>query len=122
MKRRSFVGLLVVIALLVTTTPVAAQPVSTATALALEEEAGLRSTVDEYFAREDVEAQLASLGVDPELARLRAASLSFSELADLSGRIEEAPAGGSLIAVLGATFVVLLVLELVGVIDIFKKF
>ena len=98
-----------------------AQPISTATALALEQRAENEAVVDAYFAREEVEAQLAALGVDPELAKLRAAALSPSELAELAGRIEEAPAGGDLIAVLGVTFVVLLVLELVGVIDIFKK-
>jgi hypothetical protein len=108
-------------ALLLTPIGAGAQPISTATALALEQRAENEAVVDAYFAREEVEAQLAALGVDPELAKLRAAALSPSELAELAGRIEEAPAGGDLIAVLGVTFVVLLVLELVGVIDIFKK-
>jgi hypothetical protein len=39
----------------------------------------------------------------------------------LAGRLEELPAGGDLLAVVGITFVVILILELVGVIDIFKK-
>ena len=101
--------------------PASAQLVSTSQALALEEGSQARSTVDAYLAREDVAAQLATLGVDPELARLRVAALSASELEELAGRVEDAPAGGGgVITVLGITFLVLLILELVGVIDIFK--
>lgn len=101
--------------------PGLAQLVSTSQALAIEE-GGARATVDAYLARSEVAAELTSLGVDPELARLRAAAMSASELEELAGRIAEAPAGGDgVIAVLGVTFLVLLVLELVGVIDIFKR-
>jgi hypothetical protein len=96
--------------------------ISTSQALALERSGEARATVDAYLARADVAAELASLGVDPELARLRAAALSGSELEALAGRIQDAPAGGNgVIAVLGITFLVLLILELVGVIDVFKK-
>ena len=97
--------------------------VSTSQALELERQQQAQARVDAYLAREEVTAALTALGVDPEAARERAAALSPSELVALAGRIDEAPAGGtSVIAVLGVTFVVLLVLELVGVIDIFKKF
>jgi hypothetical protein len=102
--------------------PAAAQLVSTSEALALEQDGDARLTVDTYLARAEVLAELTALGVDPELARLRVAALSASELEELAGRIEEAPAGGDgVITVLGVTFLVLLILELVGVIDIFKK-
>lgn len=96
--------------------------VSTSQALELERQQQARTTVDAYLARDEVAAELTALGVDPEAARQRAAALSPSEIAALAGRIAEAPAGGtSVIAVLGVTFLVLLILELVGVIDIFKK-
>lgn len=102
--------------------PGAAQLVSSSQALALEEGGRARAVVDAYLAREEVAAELTALGLDPELARLRAAAMSTAELEELAGRIREAPAGGDgVITVLGITFVVLLVLELVGVIDIFKK-
>lgn len=100
--------------------PANAAVVSTADALALDADSA-RATVDAYLAREDVAQQLADFGVDPEVARLRAAALSLPELEDLAGRIEDAPAGGDVIGVLGVTFLVLLILEFVGVIDIFKK-
>lgn len=102
--------------------PAAAQLVSTSEALALERDGEARHTVDTYLARTEVAAELAALGVDPELARLRVAALSASELEELAGRIEEAPAGGDgVLTVIGITFVVLLILEIVGVIDIFNK-
>ncbi len=102
--------------------PGATQLVSSSQALALEEGGRARQVVDAYLAREEVAAELTALGLDPELARLRAAAMSTAELEELAGRIREAPAGGDgVITVLGITFVVLLVLELVGVIDIFKK-
>jgi uncharacterized membrane protein (Fun14 family) len=40
----------------------------------------------------------------------------------LAGQVAEAPAGASALAVIGVVFLVLLILEAVGVIDIFKKF
>lgn len=103
--------------------PLRAEVISSSEALALEQRAEDRVLVDEYLSRDDVAAQLAALGVDPALARVRAEALSAQELRELARRIEDEPAGGtSAIAVLGVTFLVLLILELVGVIDIFKKF
>ena len=61
----------------------------------------------------------AQLGLDLVEGRLDA--LSDAELATLAGQIGEAPAGGDALAVIGIVFVVLIILELVGVIDIFKK-
>lgn len=99
-----------------------AELISTSQALAIEDAGAARSVVDSYLARDEVAAELVALGVDPELARLRAESLSGAELKDLAGRVAEAPAGGTgVIEVLGITFLVLLILELVGVIDIFNK-
>jgi hypothetical protein len=111
--------------LLAAASPAFCEVISTSEALALERSsdgaAAAHEIVDTFFAREDVARQLSTLGVDPEMARIRADALSDTELLELAGRIEEMPAGGDAIAVLGVTFLVLLVLELVGVIDIFKK-
>jgi len=102
--------------------PSFADLVSTSEALALEDESRARAIVDAYLARDEVEAELVALGVDPALAQLRVAALSAEEIVGLAGRVEESPAGGDgVIAVLGIAFVVLIVLELIGVIDVFKK-
>jgi diacylglycerol kinase len=71
--------------------------------------------------RAEVREELARLGVDETALEARLQNLSDSELAMLSKQMQDAPAGGNLLALVGAVFVVLLVLEWVGVIDIFKK-
>lgn len=77
--------------------------------------------VDAVLAREEVTRRLSALGVAPEQARLRAAALNDVELAALAENLEQLPAGGVL-EVVGVVFVVLLILELVGVTNIFSGF
>lgn len=88
--------------------------------LELTERSSHAARVDAVLARAEVREQLVRFGVDPELARERVAALTSAELAVLADRLEEQPAGGAL-AVIGVVFVVLIILELVGVIDIFKR-
>jgi hypothetical protein len=77
--------------------------------------------VGSTLAREQVRDQLAALGVDPAAVDARVARLSDSELRTLAERMAQAPAGGDALAVVGIVFLVLIILELVGVIDIFKR-
>lgn len=80
------------------------------------------AAIQSQLAREDVRAQLSRYGVEPAAIEDRLASLSDPELASLSQRMQDIPAGGDgLLVVIGLTFVVLIILELVGVIDIFKR-
>lgn len=80
------------------------------------------ATIQSQLARDDVRAQLSRYGVEPTAIEGRLASLSDPELASLSQRMQDVPAGGDgLLVVIGLTFVVLIILELVGVIDIFKR-
>lgn len=83
-----------------------------------------RSTQHELqniLAREDVREELVRLGVDPEYAHRRIAALTDSEVAQIQQHIDELPAGSDALAILGAVFLVLLVLELVGVTNVFSK-
>lgn len=80
-----------------------------------------KSELQKILAREDVRAQLMELGVDPENADLRIAALTDSELNQLQQHMNDLPAGSSALAVLGAVFLVLLVLEIVGVTNVFSK-
>ena len=79
------------------------------------------STVTATLARDQVRAQMLALGVDPSAVDARVARLTDAELRSLAERMGELPAGGDALAVIGVVFLVLLILELVGVIDIFKK-
>lgn len=117
---RHLVLILVVPALLAVPFPAHASLVGTGEALDIE--AGeARQIVDEYLRRDEVAAELAALGVDPELARLRADSLSPAELEALAGRINEQPAGSGVLVVLGITFLVLLILHFTGVLRVFNR-
>ncbi len=100
--------------------PAAAGVVGTAEAIA-SQDSNARAVVDATLARADVRAELERMGVDPASVEGRLDALSDAEVATLAGQIGEAPAGGDALAVIGIVFVVLIILELVGVIDIFKK-
>jgi hypothetical protein len=102
-------------------TPALAGVVGTAEAVAAARGESPRAVVDATMARADVRGQLAELGVDATAIESRLAALSDAEIAALAEQIESAPAGGDALAVIGIVFVVLIILELVGVIDIFKK-
>lgn len=101
--------------------PAAAGIVGTADAIAAVPEQGDLAVVRGALARAEVQEYLVTLGVDPAEVDGRLAALSATELATLAGNIEQTPAGGSVLAVVGVVFLVLLVLEYTGTIDIFKK-
>ena len=77
--------------------------------------------VNATMAREDVRKAMIGLGVDPVEAQQRVASLSDAELTRLEGQLQQLPAGGTALGLVGAVFLVLLLLEITGVVDIFKK-
>jgi hypothetical protein len=76
--------------------------------------------VEGFIAQESVQSQLIALGADPAEVRERVASLTDEELQEVNKNIDTMPAGG-LLALIGVVFVVLIILELIGAIDIFKK-
>lgn len=78
--------------------------------------------INSALSRAQVREQFIALGVDPAQVEARVASLTDAEIRTLSVQVEQAPAGASALAVIGVVFLVLLILEAVGVIDIFKKF
>jgi len=80
--------------------------------------AAVRAQLD----RQDVRDQMQKMGLDAASIDTRVASLNDRELHQLATDMQSAPAGGEILALIGAVFVVLLILELVGVIDIFKNF
>lgn len=80
------------------------------------------ATVNSALAREEVRAQFEALGVEPAQIESRIAALTDAELRSLAGQMADMPAGADALAVIGIVFLVLLILEAVGVIDVFKKF
>lgn len=94
--------------------------VNTETAMQIEHRSANIERINRALSRADVSKQLAALGVNVTDVQQRVAALSDSELQSLDSRIKELPAGGDVLAVLGILLVVLLVLELLGVTDVFK--
>ncbi len=83
-----------------------------------------RTRVMDFMLREDVQQQLTLLGVDPEEAARRIASLSDEEIQEIAGRLEELPAGeggvGPIVGAILIIFLVLLVTDLLGLTDVFS--
>lgn len=99
-----------------------ADMVATQAAIELSTRAANLARVDRVLGEQSVKTRLLALGVDRDAVDARVASLTDRELADFAARLDSAPAGGDgVLALVGVVFVVLLILELVGVIDIFKK-
>jgi hypothetical protein len=100
---------------------VSAAVIGTQQALNMESRQARITQIQASLSRDEVQKAMIGLGVDPAQASARVAALSDQELAQLDRQIENLPAGGSTLALIGAVFVVLLILELTGIIDIFKK-
>jgi hypothetical protein len=95
--------------------------VDTQTAIELGSRATNLARVDRALNAAGVKARLLTLGVARDVVDARIAGLTDRELAGFADRLDGAPAGGDVLALVGVVFVVLLILELVGVIDIFKN-
>jgi len=121
--RRSCVALLSVSLIsLGVQAPASAGIVGTADAIAVAQQQSDLAVVRGALERADVRNQMVKLGVDPAEVDGRLAALTPAELSKLAGDIQQAPAGGdSALAIIGVVFLVLLILELTGTIDIFKK-
>jgi hypothetical protein len=99
----------------------ASAAIADTSALVSTDRAADLSTVRSQLERADVRAKLEEMGVDAAAVDRRIASLNDRELHRMAADMQNAPAGGDAVWIVGAVFVVLIILELVGVIDIFKK-
>jgi len=116
-----FRNALILVLLAAMTFPAHAQLVSTGDALALET-GQLETRIEAFLLRDDVAAELSQYGISHEKAMARVANLSAAELEQVAGRIDEMPAAGSgVVVIAGVVFIVLIILEFVGVTDIFKS-
>ncbi|WP_349743996.1 PA2779 family protein [Roseateles cavernae] len=93
-------------------------PAEAAAGTALSAEAA-RARVGDFLARDDVRQALMGQGVDAEAAQARVAALSDTEVAELAGRIDSAPAGGEVLGLLFTVFVILLVTDILGLTKVF---
>lgn len=72
-----------------------------------------RSLVFSTLTRDDVQTALVARGIDPTEAQLRVAALSDEEASSLASKLDAAPAGG-IIGAIVLIFVVLLITDILG--------
>lgn len=95
--------------------------VGTQSAVSTEQRAVYIGDIKGWLAQDNVKQQLVELGVDPANASERVTAMTSEELQTLHTQIEELPVGAGVVEVIGILFVVLLILELVGVTNIFSR-
>lgn len=78
-----------------------------------------RAQVNAFFARDDVRLALVEQGVDANAALARVGAMSDTEVAQLAGRINQAPAGGEVLGLLFTVFIILLVTDILGMTKVF---
>jgi hypothetical protein len=72
--------------------------------------------------RDEVRKLLTSHGVTTEQAKARIDALTHQEVSQLAGQFDNKPAGGLIIETVIAAALVVVILELIGITDIFPQF
>ena len=81
-----------------------------------------KSKIDTFLEKKEVEAKLASLGVNKEVLKERIASLTPDEISQINKKIDTMPAGGDFGAVIGVLafiFVLLIITDVLGFTKVF---
>lgn len=100
--------------------PAQAAMVGTAEALAAQSAPADRARLASLLDRQDLQRQLAAVGVDPNAARERIARLTDAEVAELNRRIDALPVGAdSVLGILLLAFLILVITDALGVTDVF---
>ncbi len=93
--------------------------VSTDEVLSSAAQTSSRERVTTFLSRADVRQTLQDQGVNGDAALERVQAMSDTEVAQLAGRIDQAPAGGDILGVLFTIFIVLLVTDILGLTKVF---
>ena len=78
-----------------------------------------RDKVNTYLARDDVRQAMQTQGVSPQAALERVNAMSDVEVAQLAGRVDQAPAGGEILGLIFTVFIVLLVTDILGLTKVY---
>lgn len=114
-------SLLLAAALLGTSiTPAQAAMIGTPHVLAAERGSLDRDRLASLLEREDLQRQLAAMGIDVQQARDRVATLTDAEVAQLNQRVGALPAGGdTILGVFVLLLLILVITDLLGVTDVY---
>lgn len=82
-----------------------------------------REKIVNFMSRDDVQAEMQSLGIDPDEAMNRVATLSDQEVQQVAGKLDQLPAGegavGSIVGAIVLIFLVLLITDLLCLTNVF---
>ena len=93
--------------------------VSTSDSLSTSASQSNRDQVNAFLTRSDVRQAIEQQGVDADAAVQRVAAMSDAEVAQIAGRIDQAPAGGDILGLVFTVFIVLLVTDILGLTKVF---
>ncbi|MEZ5934700.1 MAG: PA2779 family protein [Alphaproteobacteria bacterium] len=132
-RRRPLTALLTAVVMIVASLPIGvvhAGMVSTKTIIEQQKDdagesaqaASARERVRAVLARDDVRDEMIALGIAPAEAEARIAALTDQEIIDIAGKLDQLPAGegaGGILIVLFIVFGVAVLLDALGILDIF---
>jgi hypothetical protein len=95
--------------------------IGTQTVLQSETRDEILDKTDAWLAQQSVAQQLEQMGVNAADVQKRIQMMTDEELQTLATRMENLPAGAGALEVIGVVFIVLLILELLGVTNIFNR-
>ncbi len=119
---RRCLALLSAVCVLGTSLPLPAFATAPASLVSTEEvvrDSPVGSRVAELLARDDVRAALIERGVDPAQVQARVDALTADEARQLAERLDQLPAGGDVLGVLFAVFLILLITDILGLTKVF---
>jgi len=99
--------------------PLPAHAALVGTEQVLHADSAARNHIRAWLARSEVRSALVANGVDIAQVAARVNALSDAEAADFAGRIDRAPAGGDVLGILFAVFVILLITDILGLTKVF---
>jgi hypothetical protein len=78
-----------------------------------------RAKLAEWVQRDEVKAQLLTMGVDESALESRIAALTDAEVAEINQQMQDLPAGADVLGVVLVVFIVLVITDLLGASDVF---
>lgn len=101
-------------------TPAYAGMTSTTSAVQQQQRELARADLLKLLDRESVQEQLQDLGVDPNAAKQRVATMTDEEIRQLNGHLSEMPAGEGVLGLIALIFIVFVITDMLGATDVFS--
>jgi len=116
---RRAIAALACVSLAATTLPLPAHAALVGTGQVLHADGAAQGHIRAWLARAEVRQALVQNCVSLAQVQARVDALTDAEAADFAGRIDQAPAGGDVLGILFAVFVILLITDILGLTKVF---